>query len=139
MNTLFDTNVLSEIRRPKGSERVKAFARSLDELETFISVVSIGEIMKGIALLPEDVRRRSLALWLQEIEDEYRKQILICDVETAKAWGEVTARAQRNGRVISAADGLIAATALRHDLLLATRNVKHFADTGVALINPWEL
>ena len=139
MRTLIDTNILSEIRRANGSEQVKGFARSLDELDTFISVISLGEIAKGIALLGEGERRRSLTIWLKDIEAEYQEQILICDVETAEIWGELTARAQRSGRIIAAADGLIAATALRHELQLATRNVKHFADLGVALINPWEL
>jgi predicted nucleic acid-binding protein len=138
LKTLFDTNVLSEIRRPKGSERVKRFARSLDEFETFISVVSLGEIPKGIALLIEGKQRQSLHRWLQEIKTEYQDQILICDIETAEIWGELTASAQRAGRVLAAADGLIAATALRHGLQLATRNIRHFADTEVPLINPWE-
>lgn len=138
MRTLFDTNVISEIRNTQGSERVKEFARSVDDLDSFISVVTIGEIAKGIELLPEARRRNALVAWLQEIEVEYGEQILPCDIEIARVWGELTGRAQRRGQTIAAADGLIAATALHHGLRLATRNVRHFEVTGVSLFNPWE-
>jgi predicted nucleic acid-binding protein len=117
---------------------VKEFARSIDNLDTFISVVTIGEIAKGIELLPEGRRRNSLVAWLREIEAEYGEQILPCDIEIARVWGELTGRAQRQGHTIAAADGLIAATAIYHRLSLATRNVRHFIATGVSLINPWE-
>jgi toxin FitB len=121
-----------------GSEQVKAFARSIDRFDAFISVVTIGEIAKGIELLPGGRRRDTLVAWLGEIEADYGDQILPCDIEIARVWGELTGRAQRRGQTIAAADGLIAATALHHGLRLATRNIRHFAETGVSLVNPWD-
>lgn len=72
------------------------------------------------------------------LEQRYGEHLLDIDAETARLWGEITARAQRNGAIVPAADGLIAATALRHGLHVMTRNAQHFVATGVAVIDPWE-
>jgi predicted nucleic acid-binding protein len=105
--------------------------------DLFISVISTGEIAKGIALLKESSKRRALATWLQTLERDYADRVLAIDLETSHLWGELTAAAQKTGKVIPAADGLIAATARRHGLHLMTRNTEHFEAAGVALVNPW--
>ncbi|MDP9173592.1 MAG: type II toxin-antitoxin system VapC family toxin [Planctomycetota bacterium] len=108
------------------------------ETDLFLSVITIGEIVNGVARLAQGKRRRELEAWLTQIEQIYGSRILPVDVETGRIWGEVTAKAGKNGRVIPVADGLIAATALRHGLHVMTRNSADFQATGVLLIDPWE-
>lgn len=108
-----------------------------DSPDLYVSVVSIGEITKGIARLKQSRKKRELESWLQALERSYGDRILPIDVETGRIWGELTATAQQTGRAVSAGDGLIAATARRHGLHLMTRNVADFAVTGVLLLNPW--
>ena len=137
MRVLLDTCVLSELRRAKGHLGVRRAVDSLESQSLFISVVSVGEIAKGIALLQEGKQKRDLRAWLQVLEVEYADRVLAVDLETSHIWGELTAAAQRGGKVVSATDGLIAATARRHGLHVMTRNAEHFEPTGVLLLNPW--
>ena len=136
MRVLLDTCVLSELRRPKGHPGVRRAVDALDNAALFVSVVSIGEIAKGIALLKESRNKRALRGWLQALERDYADRLLPVDLETSHIWGELTAAAQKSGTV-PASDGLIAATAQRHGLHIMTRNTEHFEPTGVLLINPW--
>jgi predicted nucleic acid-binding protein len=111
---------------------------ALNEDDVFVSVISIGEILKGISLLRESPRRRTLELWLKTLERNYTDRILSIDLETCRLWGELTAAAQKAGRVVHATDGLIAATALHHGLRVMTRNTADFEPTGVVVLNPWQ-
>jgi toxin FitB len=129
--------VLSELRRPKGDPRVRRAVDALENDDLFISVLSIGEIAKGIALLKESKNKRNLQSWLQALERYYADRILPVDLETSHIWGELTAAAQKTGKVLPASDGLIAATARRHGLHVMTRNTDDFQPTGVLLLNPW--
>lgn len=137
MRVLLDTCVLSELRRPTGHPRVRRAIDVLDDADLFVSVISIGEILKGIALLRESRRKRALEAWLRTLERDFADRLLSIDLETCRIWGEVTAAAQKAGRAVHAADGLIAATALRHGLRVMTRNTADFEPTGVLLLNPW--
>lgn len=137
MRVLLDTCVLSELVRPKGHPAVQNAVGALEDDELFVSVLSIGEIVKGIALLKESRKRRELAAWLQELERNCGSRLLPVDLETCRIWGEVTAAAQKAGRQVAATDGLIAATALRHGLHVMTRNRSDFEPVGVLVINPW--
>lgn len=110
---------------------------ALDSDNLFLSVVSIGEAAKRISLLKESKNKRDLQAWLQALERYYADRILPIDLETSHIWGELTAAAQKAGKIVPASDGLIAATARRHGLHVMTRNTEHFAPTGVLLINPW--
>lgn len=103
----------------------------------FISAVTIGEIAKGVALLDAGERQQQLQSWLNGLESQYSDHILGFDSHIARIWGELTARAQRVGRIVQAADGIIAATAIRHGCHVMTRNVSDFEPTGVLIINPW--
>ena len=105
--------------------------------DLFISVLSLGELAKGITLLNESGNKRALQQWLESLEKFYGDRILPVDVETSRIWEETTARTQKQGRTLPAIDGLIAATALRHGLHLMTRNVADFEPAGVLLVNPW--
>jgi len=138
MRVLLDTCVLSELRHPKGHPGVRQAVDALNEEELFVSVISIGEILKGISLLRETPKRRALEAWLNTLQRDYSDRLLGIDLETCRLWGELTARAQKAGRVVHATDGLIAATALRHGLRVMTRNTSDFEPTGALLINPWK-
>lgn len=138
MRVLLDTCVLSELRHPKGHPAVRQAVAALNEEELFVSVLSLGEIHRGICLLKQSPRRRELATWLETLQRNYRDRLLAIDLEISRLWGELTASAQKVGRVVHAPDGLIAATALRHGLRLMTRNTADFEPTGVLLLNPWE-
>jgi predicted nucleic acid-binding protein len=129
--------VLSELRRPQPDPDVRRALKQAASEDLFISVISTGEIAKGITLLKESSKKRALSAWLQALERDYADRVLVIDLETSHLWGELTAAAQKTGKVIPAADGLIAATARRHGLHLMTRNTEHFEAAGVALVNPW--
>lgn len=138
MRVLLDTCVLSEIQRSQGSPQVKRAVAALLPEDTFISVITVGEIAAGIAQLDTGSRRRALAEWLDGLEQAYGKNVLDVDAETARFWGALTARARQAGRPLAAPDGLIAATAHCHGLQVMTRNVSDFAETGVVVVGPWE-
>ena len=135
---LLDTCVLSELQRPQGNPTVRARVEGLDPFSVFMSVVTLGELAKGIALLNPGARERELASWLIALENQYADRMLEIDADVARMWGELTARAQTQGVPIPAADGLIAATAMRHGLHVMTHNTRHFAGTGVQVIDPWQ-
>lgn len=137
MRVLLDTCVLSELYKPNPTETVKNALDALDDNHLYLSVITIGELAKGIELLPNSKRKHDLQNWFHQIEKNYHQRILSIDTETAIIWGEITANAQRQGLCLSVADGLIAATAIRHGLHLMTRNVKDFDFIKVLLVNPW--
>jgi predicted nucleic acid-binding protein len=137
VRVLLDTCVLSELRHPKGDTRVRRAVDQFADESLFVSVLSIGEIAKGIALLKDSQKKRSLQAWLQSLEVLYTDRLLPVDLETSRIWGELTAIAQAKGRFLPAIDGLIAATARRHGLHVMTRNVADFEPAGVLLLNPW--
>lgn len=138
MRTLVDTCVLSEVQRKQGNQRVRGRLAVLAEEEVFLSVLTLGELRKGIDKLRASAKKRSLTTWFDQLTFSAGDRILTVDLETAIIWGEVNASCEKKGRSIPAVDGLIAATALRHGLHLMTRNVSDFEPTGVMLINPWD-
>jgi toxin FitB len=131
---LLDTNVVSEARRAGGHPVVRSVVESLESWQ--LSVVTIGEVAKGIAMLPPGRRRDDFAAWLANIERSFAERILPVDRDIARRWGELTGQLSRVGRTISVEDGLIAATALVHGLTVLTRNTRDFEPTGVAVVDP---
>jgi predicted nucleic acid-binding protein len=111
---------------------------TMAESDVFLSVLTIGELRKGIDRLKPGPKKHALSTWIDRLAVAAEGRILSVDLETAVIWGEVSARAEKKGRPIPAIDGLLAATALRHGLHLMTRNVADFEPTGVLLVNPWE-
>lgn len=142
MSYLIDTNVLSELRRKQPDSHVVAWFSKRATQSLYISVLTLGEIRKGIerldSRLPGDLeRKQSLRDWLeQDLPTFFIGRLLSVDAAVADRWGHLQALA---GRPVPAIDSLLAATALHHGLTLVTRNVKDFSDMGVALVNPWEL
>jgi predicted nucleic acid-binding protein len=138
MNLLLDTNVLSEVQRPVPSPKVLAWLDTVDEDRTFISVASIAELRRGIALLDDGRRRAALAAWLaHDLPARFGERVLPIDHAVAEHWGDLMALSRRSGIALSVMDGFFAATALANALTLVTRNVKDFAAFGVPLLNPW--
>ncbi|SFC01276.1 hypothetical protein SAMN05428997_103291 [Bosea sp. CRIB-10] len=129
---LLDTNTVSELRRMRPPVRQWLEAQASEEL--FISVISLGEIEKGIrrAASRDDIFSARLQHWLGETRDLFAANTLPITTEIALAWGRIAA-----GRTRDTADALIAATALVHGLTLVTRNTRDFADLPLRLLDPW--
>lgn len=138
MSYLLDTCVLSETVRPRPSPAVLAWLEAQDELALCLSVLTIGEIHKGVAKLPPGDRRTRLAEWLEgALIPRFGTRILPVDTAVAAAWGRISADGERSGAPIPVVDGLIAATARVHGLTVVTRNTSDFADAGVPILDPW--
>ncbi|TVQ21164.1 MAG: type II toxin-antitoxin system VapC family toxin [Spirochaetaceae bacterium] len=134
---LLDTCVISEAMRPDPSPQVMAWLDSIPENRVFLPVIVLGELRKGVDRLDRGTRRVALDLWLEQLRERFRRRILVVDEETALTWGFLNARLERKGQRMPAIDSLIAACALRHNALLATRNTADYAPGGVELVNPW--
>ncbi|WP_018391526.1 type II toxin-antitoxin system VapC family toxin [Ancylobacter sp. FA202] len=130
---LVDTNVISEARR--GSWPAIAWLRGVDPLSVHLSTLTLGEIMRGIALKQMTDPRTAghLAEWLRKLRHDHADRILPVTNAISVEWGRIAAIRPRGD-----IDGLIAATAIVHDLILVTRNVKDVEDTGASFINPWD-
>ena len=138
MRLLLDTNVLSEVTRPAPDARILEWLDGLDEDRSFISVVSIAEIRRGVALMDEGRKREALAEWLaRDLPQRFEHRVLQVDESVALAWGDLMGLAKRRGRGLSSMDGLIAATAIAQQLTLATHNTKDFEGFGIELFDPW--
>ncbi|WP_192180334.1 PIN domain-containing protein [Mesorhizobium amorphae] len=138
MRLLLDTNVLSEVTRPAPNARVLEWLDGLDEDRSFISVVSMAEIRRGVALMDEGRKRDALAEWLaRDLPQRFEQRVLSVDEPVALAWGDLMGLAKRRGRGLSSMDGMIAATAIAQELTLATRNTKDFEGFGIELFDPW--
>jgi hypothetical protein len=136
LSYLIDTNVLSELRRKQPDPNVVAWMQVRPRPSLFLSVLTLGEIRRGLERVEDAKRRQALLDWLEvELRHYFVGRLLDIDAATADRWGRLMAQA---GRPLPAIDGLLAATALQHDLTLVTRNSKDFADVGVRVINPWE-
>ena len=133
---LLDTNVLSEAAKPKPNALVIHFLQGLGE--AYISVLSIHELFYGIDLLPSGSRRRiTLTDTIEALLMTFQDSILSIGPSEARTAAQLRASAQQRGRTLHVIDTLIAATALRHGLTIATRNINDFKDLGVTLKNPW--
>ncbi len=134
MSFLLDTNVISETRKRNPDRNVLAWLQAADQAGLFISVLTIGELTKGIALH----RRRdpgaaaSLAHWLHGIEELFADRIILIDAPIARIWGELNVE-----RPLPVIDSLLAATAKVRGFTLVTRNVKDVQSIGVAVVSPW--
>ncbi|MEZ5607696.1 MAG: type II toxin-antitoxin system VapC family toxin [Burkholderiaceae bacterium] len=137
MSYLIDTNVLSELRKRKPDANVVAWVQERPRQSLHLSVLSLGEIRKGVEDVQDAAFRQALTDWLEnDLPTYFVGRLLDIDAPVADRWGRVQASAGRDLPVI---DGLLAATALQHDLTLVTRNVKDFAGLGVPLIDPWQI
>lgn len=140
MKYLLDTNVISELIAKQPNPNVVDWVDSLDPDDVYLSVITIGEIRRGIARLPDSRRKESMEVWLKEdLLIRFYARILPLDVDVMLEWGRLTGTLAARGINLTAIDSLIGATALHHRCTLVTRNEDDFRHVGVALINPWKL
>ena len=137
MRFLIDTCVVSEWKRRQPNESVLAWLDTLADDQIAFSILTIGELSKGILRLPKGRRRDELQEWLQDLRDIYTANILPVSFREVEAWAAICAEASRSGKTVSAIDGLLAGTARAHRLTVATRNVTDFLPSGVPLFDPW--
>ena len=137
MSYLLDTCVVSELSRPRPNAGVVAWISEADVVRLHLSVITIGEVRHGTLRLPVGKRRTSLSGWSEKLRQSFSGRVLPIDESVALRWAEIAARAERSGKPKPLADGLIAATAVHHDLTVTTRNVDDFEPFGVMLFNPW--
>jgi predicted nucleic acid-binding protein len=134
LSFLLDTNVVSEIRRGR-DRHVRSWISRADDIDLHLSVMTLGEIRKGIELVRDrDPAQASVFdSWLSELHTRFADRILSIDARIAEDWGRLNAAATRN-----TVDSLIAATARIHGLTVVTRNTGDFERCGVPLLNPWQ-
>lgn len=138
MKYLLDTNVISELISKQPDEKVIRWIDGIDDQLVYLSVITIGEIQRGIEKLADGHRKRALRVWLKEdLLLRFEEKILDNDIPVIFTWGKLIAELESKGRPLPAIDSLIAATALHHDLHLVTRNEQDFAGTSLSVINPW--
>jgi len=139
MKYLLDTCVISELVTKKPNPKVVDFIDSLDPDDVFLSVITIGEIVKGIEKLSGSKRKQKLNDWLKEnLLARFDGKIIPLDTDVLIEWGTLTARVESKGKPMPAIDSLIAATVSMHKMTLVTRNVDDFASAGIEIVNPWE-
>jgi predicted nucleic acid-binding protein len=132
---LIDTNVLSELRRKAPDARVVRWFSGRPSGTLYVSVLTLGEIRKGVEALPDPARRLALLDWLEtDLPAFFAGRILPVDAAVADRWGHLVAKA---GRPLPAIDSLLAATAQLHGLILVTRNLRDVQDMGVEVVDPW--
>jgi len=136
---LVDASVLSEARRQLAHAGVVAWLDTVEEHDLAISVLTLGEIGRGVEQLEDPALQRPLRWWLEhDLRARFGERVLSVDAEVATRWGRVAGEAARRGRTVSAIDGLLLATAARYHLALVTHNVTDVEGYGVAIVNPWD-
>ena len=138
MNFLLDTNVISEPKQKKPHAKVLEWLDAQDESKLFLSVLTVGEIKKGITRLESGRKKAVLEQWLEKLRNRFSRRILSLSEKTFLVWGKMYGEFERKGIMRPAFDSLLEATALEHDLIFVTRNVKNFQHSQVTILNPWE-
>lgn len=139
MKYLLDTCVLSELVKKKPDQRVIEWISGIEESKFFVSALTIGEIHKGIEKMPESERRKMLLQWVDEdLQERFGGRIIPLDFQVAAAWGKMQATAEMSGKTMPIIDGMIAATAITHNLAVATRNISDMEAGKAVLVNPWD-
>jgi predicted nucleic acid-binding protein len=136
---LLDTNIVSELIKPRPEPKVIAWLQGVDERLFYLSVLTLGEIRKGVTALSDPSRQVSIEAWLdKDLRDRFEGRILPVCESVADRWGVLAGHAPQRGSALPVIDGLLAATAIHYNLTLVTRNVKDFEPTQVVLFDPWK-
>jgi toxin FitB len=136
---LLDTCVISELVNPHKDERAIKWLLEQEENDLYLSVLTIGEIHKGITKLPNSKRKRLLIEWVEnDLKERFAGRVLDITEDIAIQWGVIQGKLEKKGKKLPVIDGLIAASAIEDDLIVVTRNTKDIEIPGVKVINPWE-
>lgn len=138
MNYLLDTCLVSELVAKQPNQQVLDWLDAQAPETLYLSIITIGEISKGVSKLASSQRKDSLDIWLnQTLPNRFLGRIIGLDLQTMLLWGELVGKLEQQGRSLPVIDSLIAAIALQNSLSLVTRNENDFEGTGVAIFNPW--
>jgi predicted nucleic acid-binding protein len=136
---LLDTNIPSELIRTRPEPRVEKWVYAQDEQSLHLSVVSIGELRRGLVILPSSKRRTDLERWFEnDLLPRFQGRILPVTHSIADRWGVLDGQCQLKGTPLNTADGMIAATAVEHGLTIVTRNIRDYTGLDVQVFNPWD-
>lgn len=139
MRYLLDTCVISELVSPNQNKKVIKWLQERKESELFLSVLTFGEIHKGIAKLSDSKKKRSLIKWVEnDLKNRFSERVLDITEAIAIEWGKIQGESEKKGKKIPVIDGLIAAPAIKEDLTVVTRNTKDIENSGGRIVNPWE-
>lgn len=135
---LLDTNVIAELVKPTPNQDVVRWVDARDEQQLYVSVITIGELLRGIAKHPQPARQTLLAAWVNDqLVPRFAARIVPVSLTVMRTWADMTVECERRGRPLPAIDSLIAASALSINAKIVTRNVSDFVATGVDVVNPW--
>jgi tRNA(fMet)-specific endonuclease VapC len=136
---LIDTNIISEIISKQPNQNVLDFFNTLDSKNLYLSVITIGELKYGIDRLPDSKRKTQLNKWFETLLIKYQPNIIDIDIETMIIWSNINKQTKEKGITLTIMDSLIASSALNHNLILVTRNIKDFYHIkNITLLNPFE-
>ncbi|NIM17134.1 MAG: PIN domain-containing protein [Candidatus Aminicenantes bacterium] len=139
MKYLLDTCIISELVKPVPNAQVTNWLEGAPSNALFLSVLTIGEVRKGLVKLPDSKKKEQLTLWLNTLLEEYNERIIPIDLTVAENWGTIQGNAEKAGTPMSTIDGLISAMASTYNLILVTRNESDFTPAQIPLINPWKV
>ena len=139
MKYLLDTCVISEVIKRKPNENVLSWLQAQDESSLYLSILTFGEIEKGIEKSADQIRKAKLKLWVEDdLKQRFSGRIIPIDMEVVTQWGRIQGRAEAAGKTIPTMDGLIAVSGVANNCIVVTRNIDDMAQSTVELFNPWE-
>ena len=139
MKYLLDTCVISELSKPRIDSQVAEWVKSQHETDFCLSVLTIGEIQKGITKLTDSKKKTVLQEWLDhEFKTRFENRILEISEMVAQKWGEIQGESERTGKKMPVIDSFIAVTGLVYNMTVVTRNIDDMVQSGVTLFNPWD-
>jgi toxin FitB len=138
MSYLLDTCVVSELTKPRPAAQVVDWLTAADAETLHLSVLTLGELEKGVERLPSSTKKSRLRQWLEQVRAEAEGRIIAIDDPIATQWGRLLARAESEGEPLPVLDALLGATAVVRGFTLVTRNTSHIARTGAAILDPWK-
>lgn len=140
MAFLLDTNIVSETVKPRPEQAVLDWLESQVPTDLFLAAQTIGELVRGARKVREQARRERFERWIeQDLARQFDGRVLPFDVRAATLWGHLMGDGDRVGRPPAVADAQIAAVAIRHEMILVTRNTKNFMRFDLKLLNPWSV
>ncbi len=139
MKYLLDTCVISEVIKREPNKNVISWLQAQDEADLFLSILTFGEIQKGIQKDPDQNRKQKLKIWVEEdLKKRFENRIILIDLKVVTNWGCIQGLAELAGRTMPTLDGLIAISGLTYNCVVATRNTSDMEQSTAELFNPWE-